>query len=218
MVDTARRSPRVQLRKQYDTASLNRAAQFRDAQIRTGEGHQVNIPELSPMQPVVADLARAGLPAASAPPAAAATSPAAAASPEYAASASSRLIEGDLARAGTTMDPAHNHRAKRQKTSDSSAASSHRRRRPPAGLAARLLAAGQPTSASSAESEPAAAAKRQRPSGWDPDRPLEQWAVGGLPFQKPGRVELRRQMEEAQEWMALSRRSREQALKLAALE
>jgi len=58
--------------------------------------------------------------------------------------------------------------------------------------------------------------KRDRPTDWDPDRPLEKWQVGGLEFQNPsdGPVELRRQIEEAKEWIELSRRSEEQALRL----
>ena len=55
--------------------------------------------------------------------------------------------------------------------------------------------AGAAAKSTAAVALPAALRKRERPTDWDPDRPLEKWQVGGLPFQKPGWVELRRQME-----------------------
>ena len=76
--------------------------------------------------------------------------------------------------------------------------------------------AGTAAKSTAAVALPAALRKRERPTDWDPDRPLEKWQVGGLEFQNPsdGPVELRRQIEEAKEWMELSRRSVEQALRL----
>ena len=76
--------------------------------------------------------------------------------------------------------------------------------------------AGTAAKSTAAVALPATLRKRDHPTDWDPDRPLEKWQVGGLEFQNPsdGPVELRRQIEEAKEWIELSRRSEEQALRL----
>ena len=78
-----------------------------------------------------------------------------------------------------------------------------------------LLAATEAGTAAS--TSPAAA----RPPGIPdrpgaPDRPLENWWVGGLAFQNPGdsRVDLRRQIEEAQYWMKVSQKSEKDAVRL----
>ena len=91
-----------------------------------------------------------------------------------------------------------------------------------AATSAALLELAAPEAGTAAKSAAGAALpatvrkKRDRPTDWDPDRPLEKWQVGGLEFQNPsdGPVELRRQIEEAKEWIELSRRSEEQALRL----
>ena len=82
-----------------------------------------------------------------------------------------------------------------------------------------LLAAGTATSTSpAAAARPAEAPDMpgdpNRPG--DPDRPLENWWVGGLAFQNPGdgRVDLRRQIEEAQYWMEVTQRSEKDAVSL----